>query len=160
MCNFHCLPHRLESIGSAVLFSTKVTTWNRNKSPIWCFPVIWQISFPTSVHENSFLIARNINIVAIITWSQFSMDDALWCQHLLYQFIWLRHHSTWHVAVVSATGLHAQVRQLYCLSCLEDELLYLFLCQLKFLSFGEKTREPGVLTCRCALRRLSHTPDS
>lgn len=32
MFHFHCLPQSLASIGSAVLFSTKVITWNRNKN--------------------------------------------------------------------------------------------------------------------------------
>lgn len=74
--HFQCLLHSLESIGSAVLFSTKVITWKtEKKSPIWCLSISQQFSFPVSVHENSFVVTIDINNVVLIPTVMVHMGD-------------------------------------------------------------------------------------
>lgn len=121
----------------------------KKKSPIWCLSISRQFSFPTSVHENFFIIARDINIV-VITIVTVHMDDALWCQHLLNYFSWSRQRlalfSTKHKSVVSAAGVHGQVRQLYSLSCLVFAVFVLLPTEV-FKFWWEKGENPYLQVC-------------
>lgn len=95
----------------------------------------------------SFLIARDINIVAIVPISQFNMDDASWCQHLLNCFSWLRQKLalvsiTAHGChCMSATRVYGQVWHSCSLSCLVDMLLFFVLLPVEVFTFWWQNME-------------------
>lgn len=170
MWHFHCLPRRLESIGSVGLLSTKSTTQITEETPIWCLSISWQCPF---LRQYMRILLSSLEISTLLS-SLPSSSQFMWmmpCDVNTYSNVsvdWGRDGFFFSAPQHRPQGLyHKATRpvslwtgQSHRLRHLVDRLLYLSRCPLKSLNFGARGWEADVPICRCARRRLLRTPDS